>query len=158
MASPSTSPQNKFDGFTLIEVLIAMVILAVIFSLGLFISFDFYKSYSARQERDVVISILQKARSQAMDNIDQSRHGVHFASPLQYVLFECNPATACTSYTGADTSKNISIAPAYGVSITGTDVVFDQLTGNCDNPATITVTANGKTQTISINSQGRIDW
>ncbi len=169
MASPNTLLQGKNiklqNGFTLIEVMITIFIFAVILGLGLFISFDFYKSFSFRSERDVVLSVIQKARSQSLNNIDQTRHGVHFANPLQYIIFECNPGSACTDYTGADTSKNLPpIDPAFGVTVSGGDIVFDQLSGNCvsincaTNPATITINTNGKTQTITINSQGRIDW
>jgi prepilin-type N-terminal cleavage/methylation domain-containing protein len=146
-------------GFTLIELLISITILVVIFGLGLFISFDFYKNYAFRSEASVIVSILQKARSQSLNNISQTRHGVHFSSPLQYVIFECANST-CTSYT-QNPSTDIVINPGYGVVVSNTpfDVVFNQLDGNCvTGCAAFTVTANGKTQTIDINSEGRISW
>src|SRR3989344_3331593 len=106
-------------GFTLVEILIVVAILVVIFSFGLFISFDFYKSYSFHSEKSTIVSILQKARNQSLNNINESRHGVHFsASPLQYIIFECNPGVLCTDYSEADTSKDIIIEPSYGISIT----------------------------------------
>src|SRR5438105_2008049 len=96
-------------GFTLIEIIIAIAILAIILTLGLFISFDFYKSYAFRSEKNIIVSVLQKARGQALNNINQARHGVSFQSG-QYIIFECKFATPqCTDYTGADTSKDILI-------------------------------------------------
>ena len=50
-------------GFTLVEILIAIALLIVILSLGLFISFDFYKNYAFRSEKNIIVSILQKARN-----------------------------------------------------------------------------------------------
>ena len=160
MASPNTLRQNNQRGFTFIELLIGVAILAVIFSLSLFIGFDFYKSYSFHFEKNTIVSVLQKARSQSLNNINQAPHGVYFANPLQYIIFECvTPPSPCTSYAHADTSKNIVINPAYGISITGTpfDVIFDQLSG-ASSDRTITVTDSVREYDISINSVGRIDW
>src|SRR5439155_93802 len=81
---------NSENGFTLIEIMIAVGILAIIATLGLFVSFDFYKGYAFRSEKSIVVSTLQKARDESLSNINQTRHGVHFgASPLQYIIFEC---------------------------------------------------------------------
>jgi len=158
-------------GFTLIELLIAVVILAAIIGLGLFISFDFYKSYSFHSERNTIVSILKKARSQSLNNINQTRHGVHFEdnSELKYIIFECptgNPQ--CNSYT-ADPAAEIVINSSFGVSIINPsplpfDIIFDQLSGNCISTIcfgpepTITITDGSKSYDININSEGRIDW
>ena len=163
---------DKETGFTLIEILIAVVILVIIAILGLIISFDFYKNFSIRSERNNIVSILQKARSQSLSNISQTRHGVHFSSsPLQYIIFECDPsAPQCSDYIDADTSKDIVIDPGYGISITNPtpsfDVVFDQLSGsciasptfNCDSDNPITVSGGVNPYDINVNSEGRIDW
>lgn len=151
-------------GFTLVEILIAVVILVVIFSFGLFISFDFYKSYSFHSEKSTIVSILQKARNQSLNNINESRHGVHFSAiPLHYILFECS--SSCVSYPGS-ASSDIIIDPSYGISITDTpiDIVFDQLSGSCvssncsSGEATITVSDGVRSYNISVNSEGQIDW
>ncbi len=155
--------QNQ-KGFTLIEIIIAIAILALIASLGLFISMDFFREYSFRSEENTIVSILQKARSQSMDNIDQMRHGVHFQSG-KYVMFECS--STCTAYPGSS-SSDLVINSSYGSTISAPvlpfDVIFDQLSGDCItsncSAATLTITANdkGKTHDIKINSEGRIDW
>src|ERR1044072_4262622 len=95
MALHSISIRNR--GFTLIEILITIGLIGLIAALGLFISLNFYKNYSFRSERNVIVSILQKARSQSMDNIDEQRHGVHFfinGGKLTYLLFECSGCSA----------------------------------------------------------------
>ena len=130
-------------GFTLIEILIALSILIILFALGLFISFDFYKSYSARSEKEVIVSTLQKARSESIDNISQTAHSVHFSNnPLTYTLMP----------------ENLAISAAYNISITSPalpfDVSFTQLSG--DSSSQTIILSNG--ENITINSEGRIDW
>ncbi len=141
MESPSILRQNS--GFTLIEVLIALVILVVIFSLGLFISFDFYKSISARAEKETIVSVLQKARNLSMNNISQEKHGVRFtANPLTYTIFP----------------DDIVVPLGYGIFITSPalpfEVAFDQLSGNSQNQ---TITLNNG-EVITITNEGKIDW
>ena len=168
MALPNTLPQSKSPaaGFTLIEILISIGILGIIATLGLFISLDFYKSYAFSSEESVIVSILQKARSQSVNNINEKRHGVHFqASPLKYVIFECS--SSCTSYPGS-ASSDLPIDPSYNASVTSPalpfDVVFDQLNGNCISsncataPLLMTISAGPKSYTIKVNSEGQIDW
>ncbi len=151
MASPNISRQS--NGFTLVEILITIAILAVIFSLGVFISLDFYKSFSSRSERDTIVSILQKARGQALANIDQLKHGVHFSTiPTQYILFEGD------AYNPGNPGNSVFDAAA-GVTIVGApiDVIFDQLSGQ-SSPITISVQDQTGSHAISINAAGRIDW
>lgn len=171
MALPSTLTQHK-QGFTLIEVLIAMVILTVIVGFGLFISFDFYKSYSFRAEKNIIVSVLQKARSQSLNNINQTRHGVRFEnnSGLKYIIFECPGAKPQCKSRKEDFATDIAIDSSWGIFISSPtlpfNVVFDQLNGSCVtsfnfdcspiNP--ITVSDGTKSYYISINSEGRIDW
>ena len=164
-------------GFTLIEVLIAMAILVIILSLGLFISFDFYKSYAFRSEKNIVVSVLQKARSESLNNINQTRHGVHFeASPsLKYILFECPAASPQCTYYNTGSSTDIIIDSSYGASIANPlplpfDVIFGQLSGDCipSSGATpfacdslnqpITISYGARSYNITVNSEGRIDW
>jgi hypothetical protein len=88
---------------------------------------------------------------------------VHFNGSPKYIIFECKSSLPqCNNYDDADTSKNIPIDSAYGVRVnddTLFDVVFNQLDANCVmGCSAITVTVNGKTQTIDINSEGRISW
>ncbi len=162
--------KNTERGFTLIEIMVSIGILITIMSLGLFISMDFAKSYNVRAENNNMVSILQKARGASLNNINQTRSGVHFTvSPLTYTLFEC-PTTnpQCITYTPS--ASDVVISTSYGIRIQSPsspfDIVFDQLTGclgtilsDCSaTPVTITVDDGVKSYTISINNEGRIDW
>ena len=169
MVLPSTLTQNK--GFTFIELLISVAILAIILSLGLFIGFDFYKTFSFHSEKNTIVSVLQKARSQSLNNINQTRHGVRFenSSGLKYIIFECDSVNPqCDSYAEANIAKNILIDSSYGISINSPtlpfDVVFEQLNGDCIISSTfncsdvISINSESQSYNININNRGRIDW
>lgn len=155
MESPNTLHRSR--GFTIIEILIAIGLLAIIFSFGLFISFDFYKSYSIHSERNIIVSILQKARSQALDNINQQPHGVHFQDNfgLEYIIFE-GPV-----YDALNPGNFSPIKSASNITITSPtlpfDVVFTQLSANSSDK-TITISDGIKSYDVSVNQEGRINW
>lgn len=145
-------------GFTLIEIIIVTAILGIILSLGLFIGVDFFRSYSLRSEENVIVSVLQKARGQSINNINEKKHGVHFeVSPdLKYIIFE-GP-----SYDPSNPTNTI-IKSAYGITISGLpiDIIFEQLSGNCvscASPVEIKVNDGVREYAIKINSEGQIDW
>lgn len=151
MKSPSILRHAK--GFTLIEMIVALAILAAIMGFGLFLSLDYYKSYIFYYEKDLVISILQKARSQSLANINEKKHGVAFdEANKKYILFEGDSLAASANKIEYEEAKIVTTSGL-------TEVVFDQLTGK----ATIVPAGNDLTLSdgvrsviISINHEGRI--
>jgi prepilin-type N-terminal cleavage/methylation domain-containing protein len=151
MALPKTSIHS---GFTLIEFLVVMSVMLVVFSMGLILSLDSYRGYSFRNERNLAVSVLQKARSRALANIDQQPQGVHVdTTGNQYVIFE-------GSYSpGASTNINIPfIMP--GLSHSGmNDILFNQLDASVTSvPSAWHFSDTAHTSDISFNSEGQISW
>ena len=147
-------------GITLVEILIVIALFAFVGGSALIISMDSYRGFSFRNERDVIISALQKARSQAINNMcfgasctDGKAHGLHVASP-NLTLFQGG------SYSVADPLNEVISANNNSAVLSGlTDVVFAQLSGDVASPGTITVTDTSlHTSSITINSEGRITW
>lgn len=155
MKLPKIFHRGKFftdqNGFTLFEILIAMAILAVLAGLGMFLSFDFYRGYAFRYERNILVSIMQKGRSMAMNNINESAHGVHIGSNA-YILFQGG------SFDSAD-PLNIEIPISNGMTLGGSnEILFQQLSGDVPAPGSITLTNGVQTATISVNDEGSINW
>jgi len=129
----------------------------------LFVSMDSYRGSSFRSERDTLVSVLQKARGQAMSNIclgsctgnDGLKHGVHFTS-TQYIIFQGN------SYSAAD-STNQAVPINNSVTITDTssnppaDIIFNQLDA-VTAAATIRIADGSHTSDITINTEAQISW
>lgn len=147
MASRRISTRN---GFSIIELTVTIGIFATLAGLSLFLGMDSYHSYSFRSERDTVVSILQKARAEAMSNTGGKPHGVCFEDNA-YIIFE---GDSC-----ATASKKISIPASNSVAITWpSDVVFAQLSGNSAQVTIHLLEINtSKSYDIVINNEGRID-
>ncbi|HEX3095565.1 MAG TPA: prepilin-type N-terminal cleavage/methylation domain-containing protein [Patescibacteria group bacterium] len=151
----------KQSGFTLIELLVVIGIFAILASIGLFFSMDFFRTYSTTSEETTLVSTLSKARSQSLANINGYQHGVRITG-TGYTIFE-GPGTAGTPLTWATriTASDQVIPVGSSVhSVTNTDVVFAQLSGNatCTSGCAINMTGGGYNKTISINSEGAILW
>jgi len=141
-------------GFTLIEILVITGILTIFAGMSLIFTFDAYRGNLFRSELTAVTNILQKARNEAVNNVGQEPHGVHFEAG-EYTLFSGDP------YVSSD-PENIDILSNSEVSVGPVPhtVIFDQLTGNVDPSMTgnITIAYGSRVITIEINEQGRISW
>ena len=161
MASLNISRLDK--GLTLIEILIMIGIISIVSLSILWIGPDSYRSYLFRNERDTIVSILQKARSQAISNICKGSgctngkpHGVHFENN-KYIIFQGS------DYATRDLDQDEEIDSNYHLDFSGstiTDVVFAELSGDVLVAGDIKLSdsASGRTSDININNEGRIAW
>lgn len=137
--------------FTLVEVCLVMAILAVVGGFGLAANIGAYRNAVVRGEAGFVAGLLRRARSQAMNNISRSPHGLHFGDG-QYVLF------AGTEWDSRNLRADISFPASPGITVSGpNELIFLQLSGSPKNAGNINVNGSGKTLTISINSVGQIN-
>lgn len=136
----------------MIEIIVVVALFAIVAGFGLFVSMDSYRSYNFRSERNLVISLLQKARTESMANINQTPHGVH-VDANQYVLFQGSP------YSSSNPSNQVFPASSI-VSHSGmTEVTFDQLSGNASvTGGNLTIQQAINNSIISINNEGQINW
>ena len=165
MKLPSTSSLSSFflsprvgrarerlkvsSAFTLTEILVVVGIFALLMSFSLVVSLDIYRGDSFRGEQDVIISILQKARSQSINNINETSHGIRF-EPDQYVLFDGD---------GGEVEFPMNTKVTYQDMASDT-VTFKQLSGNTDSGIDFTfkITNGAKTSAIEVTSDGTINW
>ncbi len=139
------------SGFTLIETLIALALGATLIGSGFFITLNTLKKTSLTHERDLLVSLLLKARAEALANNDESPHGLHI-TPLSFILFD--------GATYASTDPTNRIFPRQSAALLSGDdtVVFLPLHGNTNSEKTITLMHESNTASIVINTYGRIEW
>ena len=143
--------KDKTEGFTLIEILVVMGVVGVFLALGAFVDIKSIGRQSLSAEEATLVSVLERARSRAMNNIFASRHGVHLEDD-SYVIFREFPYDS-------DNDSNESIVRNENISFSGPDeVIFEQLSGNSENPGEIVLDDGENTQAVRIFGSGLIDW
>ncbi len=160
MASLKIYTGNRFNGgFTLIEILVVIGMLSIVGGLSLVMTLDTYRAYFFKNDRDILVSALHKARSQSINNMclgactGGKPHGVHIESG-NYTIFQG------ITYSASDPINEKLGGGNAATTVSGlTDVVFTPLTGAVATPGSMVVTdTSGRTTTITVNVEGRIDW
>jgi prepilin-type N-terminal cleavage/methylation domain-containing protein len=137
MASLKISTYNaqSSPGFTLVEVLTVVAILAILSGISLFATLTTYRNDALNAEAATITLLLESARTEAFDNVDQCPHGVRISSE-GFTLFE----GAAFNDTHCDRSLHQYVPATYGISVTSdpVDVVFQQLSAEA-NDSSITI-------------------
>jgi len=136
----------------MIETLVVVGLFGMLIALGLLLSMDAWRGTSFQSEQDIVISLLYKARSRAISNINESSHGLYIddGAPRQYIVFE-GP-----NYAGAVATTSFNMGN--GLEFNGdTEIVFTARTGTTTGEQ-FTMSGQGKSRTFYINEEGGITW
>jgi prepilin-type N-terminal cleavage/methylation domain-containing protein len=167
-------PRVPARGYTLIELIIVVGLVLMLIALASFIDVHNYLGDAFRAERSTLVTVLQAARADSLNNVDLLPHGVAFHPadhPKAYVLFEG------ARYAESDPATQSVFEGSYPVSFdpnAPAEIVFCQLSGDatsgigasdCEDPSnafegkvTMSDGIRGLTQTVTINHEGAIGW
>ena len=151
--SPNISTQDN-RGFTLIEIILVIAIIMFIGALSVIVGIDTYNRYTFRSDLDKVVALLQKARSSAINNINEKKYGVYLGDTSNFILFRGD------SYNPLD-SFNYKVERSKTATSSNTcannQIIFERLTGNTAG-CEIVITEGNKVATTTINVQGGINY
>ena len=146
----STSQQG--EGYTILEVSIAICLFAMLIALGLLLSMDVWRGSSFQSEQDIILSLMYKARSRAVSNINEHNHGLYINEDgKQYILFEGPDYASAVATTSFDMGNGLDFSPD------SPEIVFTARTGITDDES-FTMSGQGKSRTFDINPEGGITW
>ena len=139
-------------GFTLLEMLFVVAILAVIISFSLPLSLDFYQNQQVDAVSGDIVSALRRAQAKAMAMENNFVFGVYFSAD-NYTLFQGN------SYALRNSEQDQVFALSSVLSLSGlSEVVFSKLSGKPLAVGALTLTtSNGQTRDITINEAGLVN-
>lgn len=144
---------GKNSGFTLWEITIVLAIMAVLFSVGLFANMELYRQRVLGAERDTIVSVLKRARSEAQNNINEAGHGVYFGSASNYVIFQG------TTYASRNPAYDENFDRSSGLTLSGpAEVDFSPLDASSNVSGTISVSNGMQSAGISVNYEGMVNW
>lgn len=152
------TPRKSHDtGFTLVEILVVLGIFVFIAVLGLFLSTTTLRNSSFGSDINIVASVLQRARSRATANINESSHGVRLDGSGYTIFQGPPPLTFASRVTSLDESIQAGAAFSF-LPIATIDIIFTQLSGESSFSGPIVITNGFNTATISLNYEGQISW
>lgn len=137
-------------GFSLIEMLLVISITAIIGATTIPVASNFLARNHLKNKTNEVISSLRTAQINALSGKEDSQWGVNI-STTQITLYKGS------SYAGRDSAFDQSFNIPSIISITQAEVVFDKLTGNPDTTATITISSDIGSNTVTVNEVGTVD-
>ena len=148
----------------MIELVVVLGLLSFVGAFALFMTMDSYRGYTFRGDRDLGVSVLQKARSQAINNMcfgasctDGKSHGVRVESD-RLIVFQGG------SYATRDAAVDEVIYPQSKSTVFSgmSEVVFAKLSGEAavspsgNKVVTVQNSAGANISTISVTPEGRI--
>ena len=138
--------------FTILEMLVVFGIFAVIFAVTLPFTIETYRHHILSSETKNIVSVLRRAQGYSLTNSLESSFGVSLQGTQSVIFRGVNYANRIQSYD--------EIYPISGtVTVTGpSEIIFEQVSGRPNTSATITLVSEAKTQTVTVNAQGVIDW
>ena len=150
---------TRTHGFTLIEVLIVLGLFALIAGLILSSGLRTHSGFTVKDDEDLAIATLQKARSQSMHGICEGSacvgalaHGVHVA-PHALIIFQGS------SFDASKSTNESMPAQSVATGFAGGDILFAPLSGNVQATGTIIIFDSGSTTAIlTVGTGGQIIW
>ncbi|MDQ5972430.1 MAG: hypothetical protein QG553_589 [Patescibacteria group bacterium] len=139
-------------GFTLPEMLLVVAIITVITAIGT----PLYLSLSNSNQLDAATSLLAQdlyqAQSYSRNRAQDSQWGVAI-NGQSIVLF------SGASYATRDPNNDVVYAVPSGIAIGGlTQIVYSKLYGLPTSTGSFTLTGAGKTNTITVNNKGMVEY
>ncbi len=135
------------NGFTLIEALISLGILAIIFAVGAPIALDFYLNYQLASEANLLTSALQQARNLSMINHNESNHGL-YVDAENFVIFQGS------NFASRVQNQDKIFPRAQLISITGpSELIFTALSGQTAS-TTYNLSDGRKNKDVYVNAEG----
>ena len=147
------------QGFTLIETVLVLALMALLVG---FVANSFSKlnaNEALDKNVDLVVSVLNEARTMTLSSINDARYGVHL-DMTQAVLFSGDTYTPNTA-SNVETSLN-ALVGVRNISLSGggSEVFFNRLTGATSQSGTFQIYLKNATttyRTITVGATGIIE-
>ena len=143
-------------GFSILEILIVIGLAGLIAAGAFAVSLGAYQRYAFSAERDLLVSLLQRARSQALANINESAHGLVIEND-SFIAYEDTDESGDFD-AGEET---LSVPRSSAVAASGDlEFLFAQLSGEALSAGTLTLTGPRSAvdeAVVQVEDNGRID-
>ncbi|MBI5798339.1 MAG: prepilin-type N-terminal cleavage/methylation domain-containing protein [Candidatus Yonathbacteria bacterium] len=145
---PCPIPNSTRSGFTLLELLIVIAILAIIIASVLPSLINFSRSSLLNTETQEAVTLINRARLLSVSSKNDNRFGVHFEAG-KLVLFQGAIYTTGVS-TNEEHVFDTRLTSTTTINGGGSEVLFAKVTGSTSQNATTTLFVVGTTASTTI--------
>lgn len=143
-------------GISILEVLLAVAIITIVTSISVGIFSSLSNKQTLDKEAEVVVSYINKTRSNAINSLSNKEHGVSFASSTVTIYHGTSAVSPATSTVYTLSSKHT----IWNVSLTNgaSNFYFYRLSGEPSATGTLQVRhIDGSSKTINVYGTGFIE-
>jgi type II secretory pathway pseudopilin PulG len=151
MVNERTSKYKKLPGYTIVEILLTVALIALIagFSVPLFQSFLFRNQVETATA--LVTRAIRSAQANSQGVRGDSSWGVAFISN-SVILFKGN------SYATRDQNEDLNYSLQGATVSGGGELIFSKLYGFLSSPVTLNISSTSGNNTITVNEKGTINY
>lgn len=155
---------NNERGFTILEIIIVIAIIAVLFGTGFLRLLDYRQRQTLNLTKQSIVAILRNAQDRSIGQESGVRWGVHFENLTGnnndfYALFSGATYNSSNVVSKNNLDQEIQFSdPVDGFS---KDVIFESITGKLDSAVSIIVVLTSDPlvfSTITIDTNGKISF
>lgn len=146
--------KNNSKGFSLLELVIGIAIIAIIAGISVATFAKFSRSSSVNKEADIALSHLEKARNQTLASVDSSSFGVRFSTST-ITFYKGTTYSGSTGRVVQSIPSNVLVS--YSFTGNAQEIYFNRLTGIPSATGTVTFTSRSNastTKTIQVQATG----
>jgi prepilin-type N-terminal cleavage/methylation domain-containing protein len=151
--------KTSTKGFTLIEVMIAVVIAVILMGVILVSFSSLNKNQSLNKSANYIASIIEEARGNTLFSKNDSQYGIKFETTRVTMFKGASYSVSSPDNVVYDLNNEVSISNI-SLSGGGSEIVFDRLTGDTSQTGTLTLSLNSSTTTkayVSFSKTGIVE-
>ncbi|MBX4189125.1 prepilin-type N-terminal cleavage/methylation domain-containing protein [Candidatus Parcubacteria bacterium] len=145
-------------GFTLLEIMIAVVVVAIVSSIIISVFSSLNNRQSLDSSAELVKSVLERAQSLTLSSQGDTQYGVHF-NASEVILFKGTTYSSTDSNNATTTINPRVTISSLNLNGGGSEVLFNRLTGGTNQYGTTTlslVSASTTERRVLISQTGNI--
>lgn len=139
---------------SVIEILATVAVLGIISTISISVMSKISNSSNLDKEAQIVLSFVTKARTESINSVDATTHGVKFTSNSVAIF----PGTTY-SLESVESTYTLYSATISDISLAGggNEVYFNKLSGNPSAIGTITISSSGVSKVMTIYGTGLVE-
>ncbi len=146
---------NKKRGFTLLETLVVLAIIAVLSTVAVRSYYLLREKHSIQKDADSIVSVIESAKNMSLNRKNDSSYGVKFSSST-VTVFVGSTYTNGNKISTYDLEPNVKIS-SLSLHPSGTELGFSKITGTPNATGTIVLSTPSYSRIVTIYGTGIIE-